>query len=111
MQFNPIQVLMQEHEVISSAEGVVRSLEGTWQQDAGVYQSKVRTLLTFFKEYADGYHHHKEEEVLFPELKKCADFSLDEMVTEMEMHHQSFRDYAAEIENQLEKDNYPASYT
>jgi hemerythrin-like domain-containing protein len=87
---NPIQVLMDEHEVISSTESIIQSLDKSWEKVENSYVENVNRLLVFFKEYSDGYHHRKEEDVLFKELNKHPDFKLQDIITELEAHHQGF---------------------
>ena len=89
---NPIQVLMDEHEIISSVEARIKELNNSWLDNAENYKKNVLTLLAFFKEYSDKFHHHKEEEVLFKELRNNPDFILNDIVEELEGHHDMFRD-------------------
>lgn len=104
---NPIQVLMDEHEVISLAENVIQSIDNLWGTDEAKYAEKVNKLLEFFREYSDGFHHHKEEEVLFKELKDHPDFLLDEIITELEEHHETFRETVVEIEQAINQKEWP----
>lgn len=62
--------------------------------------------LSFFRVYADGFHHHKEEEILFPEMSKKNDLLGDGVIKEMLENHQDFRDMLQGIENFLEQKNY-----
>lgn len=104
---NPIQVLIDEHEVISSVEGIIQSLEKDWETDEEKYAEKVKLLLSFFREYSDSFHHHKEEEVLFKELNDNPDFMLSEIITELEEHHEMFRDTVGEIQETVDKKKWP----
>ncbi|KXK35945.1 MAG: hypothetical protein UZ06_CHB003000133 [Chlorobi bacterium OLB6] len=65
-----IQSLFDEHDVISEAVDVAVHAEQLIATDADRYEEVVRSLLEFFRVYADGFHHHKEEEILFPEMSK-----------------------------------------
>ncbi len=95
---NPIDILTNEHEVISSAEDIINNMESLWPSDDVRYRDKVRKLLEFFREYSDKFHHHKEEEVLFPEMAAHPEFMLQEILTELEEHHDIFRESVAKIE-------------
>lgn len=64
---NPLAVLFDEHTVITSAIEVARELARAPEGDASP-EDRVRALLGFFREYADQFHHQKEERVLFPEM-------------------------------------------
>jgi len=110
MENNPIQTMLDEHEIISSAESIIKKLDGMWENDIDTYRTTIHTLVTFFTEYADGYHHRKEEEVLFPAIKNHPEFILEEMVDELEQHHEEFRDYAREILEHLESDEDEKAY-
>lgn len=100
---NPIQVLMDEHEVISSVESIIQSLEKDWETDEGKYAEKIKQLLRFFREYSDNFHHHKEEEILFKELINNPDFLLDDIITELEEHHEMFRATVDEIQEAVDQ--------
>ena len=111
MKNNPIQTMHHEHDVICSTEEIIRDLDGYWEVDADQYKAKVEDLIHFFREYADGYHHRKEEEVLFPEIKNHPDFVLHDIIDEFEQHHDDFRDYTVEIEEALAENDFVKSYS
>jgi hemerythrin-like domain-containing protein len=62
---------MKEHSAILTMlqilEAVCQKLEAS--VDVGV--SDMENILTFFKEFADGCHHRKEESLLFPQLERA----------------------------------------
>ena len=108
MENNPAAMLINEHTIIKRVETIIHSMDKLWEKDSEKYKSMVSRLLYFFKEYSDKFHHYKEEEVLFPEMRNHPDFVLDEIIDELEDHHKMFRQYADEIKesvemNQLEK--------
>jgi len=107
---DPIETMIHEHEVISQTEEIVGKLEGLMNQDQHKYRSVVRQLLDFYRTYADQYHHRKEEQVLFPAIVKHPDFVLDEMVEELESHHEDFRTSLGDIEASLNNENLLESY-
>lgn len=111
MSNNPVNVLMQEHEVIKKIENNLEKLNGLWEQDAGKYKSVMKKILHFLKEYSDNYHHRKEEEVLFPALIDHPDFLLDGIITELNEHHENFREYAGTIAESVESDNFLMAHT
>ncbi|MCK6640270.1 MAG: hemerythrin domain-containing protein [Bacteroidia bacterium] len=94
---NPINVLMHEHGIIQQLEPVIASLKGLWVSDVEAYKSSITKILRFLKDYSDGYHHNKEEEVLFPALTDHPDFILEPVLDELLEHHENFREYAADI--------------
>ena len=110
MENNPIQTMLDEHEIICKAEKIVESINNSWETDPDKYTETVKTLIVFFREYADGYHHRKEEEVLFPAINDQPEFVLQEIIEEFEMHHEDFRDYTSTIEEALEQGDFKRSY-
>lgn len=94
---NPMHVLNREHEIICRLETTVKSLHGLWESDENVYRESVSNVLRFLKEYSDSYHHFKEEEILFPAISNHPDFNLDAVLDELLDHHETFREYAADI--------------
>ena len=110
MDNNPILTMLNEHEIISNACNVIEKINGLWESDPLEYSKKVNQLILFFKEYSDGFHHHKEECILFPALRKCPDFTLSELLDELEMHHEDFREYTVEIEEYIEEEKFERSY-
>ncbi|MCC7050341.1 MAG: hemerythrin domain-containing protein [Bacteroidia bacterium] len=107
---NPIDVMHHEHDIILNAGHAISNLKDLWLTDAESYTNKIKLLVNFFKEYSDGYHHRKEEEVLFPAIKSHPDFVLQEIIEEFEQHHEDFREYTAEINEALSEGNYDKSY-
>jgi len=110
MEHNPIQTMLDEHEIICQTEEIIENLDKTWETDTDKYKETVSTLITFFKEYADGYHHRKEEDVLFPAIHDHPDFVLQEILEEFETHHEDFREYTIEIENAIAEGDFEKSY-
>jgi hemerythrin-like domain-containing protein len=111
MKHNPIQTMLDEHDVISSTEKIISQINGLWKHNPDMYKETVSLLITFFREYSDKFHHRKEEDVLFPALKNNPDFVLEEMVDEFNGHHEDFRDSINEIEKALIDKEYEKSYS
>ena len=110
MEHNPIQTMLHEHDVICSIDETIKRLEGSWTVNETYYKSIVEKLIVFFREYADGYHHRKEEEVLFPEIKNHPDFVLQEIIDEFEEHHEDFRSSVDSIEEAINAGGFETSY-
>jgi hemerythrin-like domain-containing protein len=110
MENNPLNVMYAEHDIIMKAEDIIKNLDKVWENDEEKYKEVVTTLITFFREYADGYHHRKEEEVLFPAIHGHPDFVLQEILEEFETHHEDFREYTTEIEDAIAEGDYEKSY-
>ena len=48
-------------------------------------------LITFFRNYADKFHHYKEEKLLFPLMCEKNDMLENSIIAEMLDNHQDFR--------------------
>lgn len=105
MQSKATQLLFDEHEVISSIASVIAQIDKTWEKDAANYTSSVNCLLRFLKEYSDGYHHQKEEEILFPQMVSKNEM-LDGIIDELNDQHETFREQIVLIENRLEDQDF-----
>lgn len=110
MKNNPLDELYEEHRIISESEKMIRELNETWLRDPDLFKISVEKMLRFFQEYADGLHHRKEEEYLFPALINHPDFTLQEMIREFENHHEEFRNYIDCIKEELNKQHWEAAY-
>ena len=62
----PMTMMLAEHEMIQRAGKTIDALANSWEKDPAQFEQAVRNLVEFFRDYADGFHHRKEEEVLFP---------------------------------------------
>ncbi|MBK6522707.1 MAG: hemerythrin domain-containing protein [Sphingobacteriaceae bacterium] len=92
--------------MISKLEQVIISLNDQWEKNEENYERTVIDICDFIQKYSDGYHHHKEEEVLFPALSEHPEFLLQGILDELKEHHENFRDYNTEIRTALEEKNY-----
>jgi len=110
MKNNPIQTMLLEHETICQAEEIIKNLDGLWLANSEKYKETVITLINFFREYGDENHHRKEEEVLFPAICDHPEFILNEIIVELEQHHEDFREYTQEIEAALDQNELERSY-
>lgn len=107
---NPIKVMYDEHEIIKKSEKTINDIDCLWEEDASRYIEIVTQLIDFFRNYSDGYHHHKEEGILFPAIKNHPNFVLQEMIDEFNEHHNDFRNYTKDIVDALDKNEFPKSY-
>lgn len=106
MTSNAIRLLMDEHEIISEVEDVIVILDKYWLKDTSKYKNCVRSLIQFFRDFCDNYHHQKEEEVLFPELNDHHDFRMGEILDELQSHHDDFRNDIIDIETAINDEEY-----
>lgn len=111
MKNNCISYLVQEHDIISSVEGLVLKINRLWINDSEMYTNVINDLLIFLREYSDQYHHHKEEDILFPRLKKLPDFRSHEMLDELEDHHVQFREHTRDIDQAIAQKDFDKTQT
>jgi len=103
---NPIKVLFDEHEIIISAIDIAKEADKLIASNEIVYEKLIRDLISFFRLYADQYHHYKEEQILFPEMSKKNELLEDGVIKEMFENHEDFRDMIKNIETFLDKKEY-----
>ena len=103
---NAIQMLFEEHSVIVTAIDAAENAESLIGINDILYEKTIRELLYFFRKYADNYHHRKEEEILFPEMKKKNELLADGVLKEMFDNHEEFREMLRNIERLLDEKNY-----
>lgn len=101
-----LQILYDEHEVIVNALDVVQQAKFLIDKDEAQYEKTIRQLLDFFRNYADKFHHHKEEIILFPEMNKRNELLQDGVVKEMFNNHEDFREVLRKVEKYLDEKNY-----
>ncbi|NUM31744.1 MAG: hemerythrin domain-containing protein [Bacteroidetes bacterium] len=102
---NPVTLLVQEHNIIKEAVNIAKKLR-IKLGDTEHYESIARQLIDFFRNYADTYHHQKEELILFPEMVKANEMLEQGIVFEMFENHSDFRDTIANIISLLDNKNY-----
>jgi hemerythrin-like domain-containing protein len=106
MRTTPLGLLYHEHDIILDAVALARDAR---KLDDARYAVAARKLLSFFRLYADRYHHRKEEEILFPAMAVKNELAGGGIVQEMLEHHAGFRDNAARMEKFLDTHDYPAA--
>lgn len=100
---NPIAKLVNEH--VNILKGISLLESGVNKMDAGDIVAPVsfRQIIDFIRNYADRYHHAKEEDILFKKMGK-AGFPMDQgPVAVMLMEHDEGRGYVAGMEKATEK--------
>jgi len=98
-EMNPIEKLVDEHKVILRGidllEKGAKTLESGKEIESGFFNS----MIDFIREFADHYHHAKEEDILFKRMEK-AGFPVDTgPVGVMLSEHDEGRGYVAEMES------------
>ncbi len=104
---NSLKLLYNEHEVITRAAYVAREAGNLIGINNEEYELTISELIRFFRVYADQYHHHKEEQILFPEIARKSELLAGGILKQMEDDHEYFRETLRDIEAHLRNQNYP----
>jgi hemerythrin-like domain-containing protein len=102
-----LKTLYDEHEIITNAIDAAQQAKSLIGKDDALYEDTVRKLISFFRNYADRFHHYKEEEILFPEMNKRNEMLADGVIREMFDNHEDFRDMIRNIEEKLNAKKFP----
>jgi hemerythrin-like domain-containing protein len=95
---NPIQKLMTEHQSILKAISIIESKIKAFESDGKIDTQFIITAIDFIRNYADKYHHAKEEDILFVQMGK-AGFPIDSGPIAVMLHeHDEGRGYVANLE-------------
>jgi hemerythrin-like domain-containing protein len=99
----PFHILKHEHRVI---ERVLRSLDGVCARLEGgtdVPAATLREIADFITTFADGYHHGKEEQLLFPALERRGIPRLGGPLGVMEYEHRIERQLLGELRQAIDQ--------
>lgn len=105
---NVAKTLFSEHEVIAGAISILNDSDAYLETDPAKYEEITRGLLDFFRNYADKFHHSKEEEILFPEMIKKNELLEEAAIKEMLDNHEDFRIMLKNAELLLNSKDYTA---
>ncbi|MEW6467643.1 MAG: hemerythrin domain-containing protein [Bacteroidota bacterium] len=95
--------LYDEHDIIVQAAEIARQAGPLALEDGERYASLIRELTGFFRQYADSYHHYKEELILFPEMSRKNELLLGGVVGEMLENHTDFREMLGAVVKFLDR--------
>lgn len=102
-----LQVLYDEHDIILKAiERVETLLE---QEVSSSHAETLQWFITFFREYGDLYHHHKEEDILFALLSQNNPMLGESLIQALREHHEMFRENLRDAENALAENDWTAA--
>jgi hemerythrin-like domain-containing protein len=104
-----LEILYSEHEVIKSVVSCREKINSLSKSDPGKYKIILTGLINFFRNYADKFHHYKEEKILFPLMCEKNEMLEDNIVGEMLENHQDFRNLVRSIETEINSGNYDES--
>lgn len=98
-----IEVLLEEHENILRFNRVVRKICLGIMAGNEIKIADFRNIIDFVRNYADRYHHDKEEKFLFIEMQnRLGDIAVNVIKHGMLVEHDLGRLYITELENALD---------
>lgn len=96
-----IEVLYNEHIIIKSIIVFRDKISAISESNPEKYKEIVLMLIDFFRNYADKYHHYKEEKILFPLISSNSEQMKEGVVEEMLENHSDFREMVKTIEDSV----------
>lgn len=109
MQSSLSELFIAEHDIILEAGNLISLNANLWKSNPIEYKKRVNELLDFFSVYADKFHHHKEEEILFPAISKKSETTGAGIVQELNEHHEEFRHLMQQIRAALYTEDYASA--
>ena len=109
MQSSLSQLLVAEHDIILEAGNLISLNRSQWKSNPSAYKQTVNQLLDFFSVYADHFHHHKEEEILFPAISKKSEIAGAGIIFELIEHHEEFRQLMQQIRTTLDNNDFAST--
>lgn len=105
---DPVDILIKEHDIITSvADHTLHIVELNYKEPEE-YINMVKELMNFFTNYADKYHHNKEELLLFTKMSEKNDLLKDGIIKEMLENHEDFRKSIKDIEDAINENDLPS---
>jgi len=100
-----LEVLYNEHEIIKSVIKQGEKIAALSNSNPVLFKNITSELIVFFRNYADRFHHYKEEMLLFPLICEKNEMLKDSIIEEMLENHGDFRNYVKSIESALNSGN------
>lgn len=101
----PTEMLTDEHKNIITVVNALDRECNSLVSGKELNKTFIEKAIDFFKHYADKFHHAKEEEILFKELRKNSDKMDCDPTGQMEYEHELGRDFVKQMEEGLNENN------
>ena len=92
-----INILLEEHNLLLQAVETARRIQKISDNDT--YYTQIRGIILFFRNFTEIYHHPKEDNILYPMLRKHKLNKSEEFIYEVGDNHDEFKRMIADIEN------------
>jgi hemerythrin-like domain-containing protein len=97
-------LLMADHEIILRALLVLDEMVMETEHGKEINNDDIRSLLTFFRDFADGCHHVKEEAIFFPALMQASRAFQDGPLSIIGYEHKHGRALTSTMSESLDRD-------
>jgi hemerythrin-like domain-containing protein len=108
---NPVDILLKEHSIIVEVVGFTYQIKDFIKSDPDKFEKILGEMINFFRNYADKYHHYKEEQVLFPRMGDENELVKEGIIQEMFDNHIEFRNKIKLIEDSLNTREFEKSFS
>jgi len=102
---NPTKMLSDEHKNILAVIEAIESECNKLNKNKAIDMSFFHNTIEFIREYADKFHHAKEEDLLFKEFNKCSENAHCNPVEQMLYEHDIGRKFVKGMEIALKNEN------
>ena len=99
---DPIKKLMEEHRVIESVLGAIPAFSASLEAAPDTARQDLAGFVTFIREFADTYHHGKEEDMLFTAMVESGMPQQGGPIAVMLAEHEQGRAYVASLKKVAE---------
>ena len=104
-----LKILFDEHDVIIRAVALARDSRKMVGVDDAGYEDVMSEMIRFFRQYADHYHHYKEEQILFPDMARKSELMQAGIIAEMLDNHEDFRERILAIEENIRQGEFTSA--
>ncbi len=104
-------ILTEEHKVILKVVHASNSLAEMLENGEAVPPETLLGIVEFAQQFVDGYHHHKEEDILFPALEKAGNKAINCRLKALRDEHQFGRKLISQLAQSIKDyvENKPGS--
>jgi hemerythrin-like domain-containing protein len=98
-----MKTLIADHQIILRALLILDEMVSETERGKEINKANIRTLLSFFRDFADGCHHVREEAILFPALMQAGMAFQDGALPVMGAEHERGRALTSTMSRSLDE--------
>lgn len=92
---NPVNILQEEHQLLSHAIDTARQIQGI--KDNDLYHTLMHDVILFFSNFNEMCHHPKEDKILYPLLENRTEKLTTSFINEICNSHEDLEQFISEI--------------